>query len=271
MTTSAPTAWAAPELPFGGTQWFPQHRVVAYYGTSGTGSLGVLGAASPDVSAARVAAVAARYRAAGITVVPAFELIVTVADRSPGADGTYSHPISSAAVDRYLRVARAHHIALILDIQPGRANFLPEVQRWAGVLAQPDVGLGLDAEWRMGAGQVPGRSIGHVGAAEVNSVSDWLAGLVRDRGLPQKLFVLHQFTKGMIVDPGAVVAHPELAMVQHLDGFGTRAQKLAKYRSLVRPGQFQLGFKLFYQQDIAMMSPADVVGLKPRPVFVSYE
>jgi hypothetical protein len=270
-TPTTPVVQPLPALPFGGQQWFPQHRVVAYYGSPGTSSLGVLGAASAEVTATRVAQVAAGYRSPGTTVVPAFELIATVADRRPGPDGSYSHMISAASVASYLATARAHHMVLILDVQPGRANFLPVVQRWAGVLAQPDVGLGLDAEWRMTAGQVPGHSIGHVGAAEVNNVTAWLANFVRTRHLPQKLLVMHQFTHGMITDPDDIVAHPELAMVQHLDGFGTRAQKLAKYRSLVRPAQFSLGFKLFYKQDVKLMAPADVLALKPQPAFVSYE
>jgi hypothetical protein len=269
--TTTPTAQALPPLPFGGQQWFPGHRVVAYYGAPGTSSLGVLGAASPDVTAARVSQVAAGYRSAGVSVVPAFELIATVADGGPGPDGSYSHMISAASVQQYLATARAHHMVLILDIQPGRDNFLPAVQRWASVLSQPDVGIGLDSEWRMTYGQIPGRSVGHVGAAEIDTVTAWLANLVRTKHLPQKLVVMHQFTHGMITDPAAIVAHPELAMVQHLDGFGTRAQKLAKYHSIVRPTQFTLGFKLFYKQDIKMMAPADVLALKPQPAFVSYE
>jgi hypothetical protein len=271
VTTTTPGPQALPALPFGGQQWFPQHRVVAYYGSAGTASLGVLGAASPEVTASRLATVAAGYRSTGTTVVPAFELIATVADRGPGPDGSYSHMISASSVSEYLKVAREHHMALILDVQPGRANFLPVVQKWASVLAQPDVGLALDAEWRMDPGKIPGHSIGHVSAQEIDTVSAWLADLVRARHLPQKLFVLHQFTKGMITDPAAITPHPELAMVQHLDGFGTRAAKLAKYRSLVLPKQFTLGFKLFYKQDIAMMRPADVLALKPQPAFVSYE
>jgi hypothetical protein len=268
--TSTPPP-SPPPLPGGGTQWFPDHRVVAYYGTAGTASLGVLGAQSPEASAAKVASVANGFASPGTTVVPTFELIATVADGGPGPDGTYSHPISTDQVEQYLKVAQEHHMELILDIQPGRADFLSQVQHWADVLAQPDVGLGLDSEWRMGPGQVPGRSIGHVDAAEVNSVTDWLANLVRQHNLPQKLVVLHQFTASMITDEGAITAHPELAMVQHLDGFGSRSVKLSVYHRLVQPQQFAPGFKLFYKQDTDMMSPTDVLALDPKPDFISYQ
>jgi hypothetical protein len=273
-TTTTPattTPPAPPPLPGGGTQWFPGHRIVAYYGTPGTASLGVLGAAPPDASADAVTKVAAGYATPGTVPVPAFELIATVADRGPGPDGSYSHPISTAVVQQYLQVARAHHVQLILDVQPGRADFLSRVQHWSDLLAQPDVGLALDSEWRMGPDQIPGHSIGRVDATEINAVTGWLADLVRTDHLPQKLVVLHQFTASMITDPQAVAAHPELALVQHLDGFGTRAAKLAKYPALLRPAQFAPGFKLFYQQDIGLMPPAAVLALNPTPAFVSYE
>ena len=44
----------------------------------------------------------------------------------------------------------------------------------------------------------PGRVIGAVRAEEVNRVSGWLERLRASRGLPEKLFVLHQFRTDMI-------------------------------------------------------------------------
>lgn len=254
-----------------GRQWFPADRLVAYYGTPGTASLGVLGATGPEQAAARVEQVAKSYQTPGKTVVPTFELIATVADPRPGADGSYCHTVNVSQVWTYLRVAREHHMALILDVQPGRANFLSEVKYWAPLLKQPEVGLALDAEWSMGPGQVPARVIGHTDAAHINAVTDWLSRLVRDNHLPQKILLLHQFKASMIVDPAAITPHPELAMVQHLDGFGTRSDKVAIYKSLERPKQFHMGFKLFYKQDIDMMGPANALAISPTPDYVSYQ
>lgn len=259
-------------LPRIGTrQWFPRGRLVAFYGTPGTASLGVLGATGPEQAASRLEKVAGAYRTPGRTVVPTFELIATVADPRPGPAGSYCHPVNTADVWRYLRVAREHHMPLILDVQPGRDRFLPEVQHWAALLSQPDVGLALDSEWRMHGDQVPARVIGHTDAAEINTVTNWLAQLVRRDDLPQKIVLLHQFKDSMIVDPAGIVAHPELALVQHLDGFGSRSAKLAIYRSLRRPAQFHMGFKLFYQQDLAMLSPSAVLSISPAPDYISYE
>lgn len=98
--------------------------------------------------------------------------------------------------------------------------------------------------------------VGHTDAPEINTVTDWLSQLLRRDHLPQKVVLLHQFKASMIVAPQAVVAHPELALVQHLDGFGSRAAKLAIYASLCRLTQFHLGFKPLYRQDMAMLPPA---------------
>lgn len=76
---------------------------------------------------------------------------------------------------------------------------------------EPDVGLALDSEWRMPGGATPGTRIGHVDAHEVNAVSARLARFVRAHRLPQKLFLLHQFTAGMVDNVSKIAPHRELA------------------------------------------------------------
>ncbi len=75
----------------------------------------------------------------------------------------------------------------------------------------------------------------------------------------------------MITDPGAIRRHRGLAMVQHVDGFGTPGQKLGTYHAVVRPRQFHLGFKLFYDEDRHLMRPSRVRAIRPRVSFVSYQ
>jgi hypothetical protein len=200
-----------------------------------------------------------------------YELIVTIADRSPGLDGDYSHDISRSLVERYLRAAHRNGALLLMDIQPGRASFPAVARRWAWALKDPWVGLALDPEWRMKRHQVPGSVIGSVRAAEVNRTSLWLSRLVEREGLPQKLFVLHQFRLAMIPDLADVVHRPGLAMVQHADGFGTQGQKLATYHAIARPRQFRQGFKLFYRADRHLFRPQQVRRLRPAVSFVSYQ
>jgi hypothetical protein len=264
-----------PQLPGGGYRIFGDRAhprfLVAYYGTAQTPSMGVLGASDPDTMQRRLMRAARPFREPGERIQPVYELIATVADRSPGPDHDFSHDIPRALVREYVAAAHRHGALLLLDIQTGRAPFPQVAKRWAWALDKPWVGLALDPEWRMGPHQVPGTVIGSVRAAEVNRTSAWLSRLVRDRGLPEKLFVLHQFRLSMMPDIGRIVHRPGLAMVQHTDGFGTRGQKLATYHAVARPHQFRQGFKLFYHWDVHRFTPQQVRHLRPRVSFVSYQ
>ena len=245
--------------------------LVAYYGTAGTGALGVLGETSPEQMQRRLARAARPFAQPGQPIQPVYELIVTVADRGPGPDGDYSHDIDHDAVRRYVNAAHRHGALLLLDIQPGRSDFLDVAKRWEWALRYPNVGLALDPEWRVGRRQVPAGVIGSVGAAEVNRVSAWLSDLTVSNDLPEKLFVLHQFRTAMVDHIERVLGRPRLAMVQHVDGFGTRAQKLATYAAVSRPQQFAMGFKLSYDEDVNRMGPTEIHRISPRVRFVSFQ
>lgn len=267
----SPSPTPRPQLPLGGRTLLPTYRVVAYYGSEGGPGLGVLGAGTPDEAARRVLAAARPYRAAGRPVHPAMELITTVASAGPGPDGTYSVGLSPASVQRYLDAARRHTMLLLLDLQPGRGDFLTQAKRYEPFLRLPDIGLALDPEWRMRPTEVPARVIGRADAAEINRMSAWLAGIVRGHDLPQKLFVVHQFTETMVVNKRAVVARPGLATVFHVDGFGGQQIKIEKYRQLSVRRPFFNGFKLFYRQDTTMMSPRQAMALRPQPDLITYQ
>jgi hypothetical protein len=267
---SQPPAPKPAQLPLGGTTIFPAYRVVAYYGTAGNPTLGVLGEGSPDAMLPKLRK-AARGFAGGRKIQVAYELIASVAQAGPGKDGDYSQMIDMAKIQRYVDQARRSKVLVILDLQPGRGNFLPQARQLERFLIQPHVGIALDPEWRIPPGKVPGRTIGTVRAAEVNSVSAYVSGLVTQHRLPQKLFVLHQFRASMLPDVQQVRQRPGLAMVQHVDGFGTRSEKDATWNRLHRPHQFHMGYKLFYDEDINRYGPTDVLRFKPVPELVSYQ
>lgn len=258
------------ELPLGGYRIFPDHILVAYYGTATTPAMGVLGEHTPDRITRRLRATARPYGGDGRTVQIVYELIVTIADATPGADGDYSHDIARADVRRYVEAARRNGALLLLDIQPGRSDFLEVATRWQWALEEPHVGLALDPEWRMHR-TVPGTVIGSVSAYEVNRTARWLSQLTKENGLPEKLFVLHQFRTSMIENIGRIGPRANLAMVQHVDGFGTPGQKRATYRTVARPRQFAMGFKLFYDEDRPRMGSAEVHRLRPDVRFVSFQ
>lgn len=245
--------------------------LVAYYGTDGTGSLGVLGERGPDASNARLHRQAAKFRVLGRPIQPVYELIVTIADGHPGKDGDFSHDLSRPQVQRWIDAAHRHDALVVLDLQTGSRDFLTVAKRWSWALADPWVGLALDPEWRMHRGSVPGRVIGHVDAAEINRVSAWLSAFTAQRALPQKLFVLHQFRRQMVRRPQLIRSRPHLASVQHVDGYGTPREKLATYHYVARPRQFTMGFKLFYDEDIHRMGPRAIARIRPKVRFVSFQ
>ncbi len=259
-------------LPHGGRTIFDGNRLlVAYYGTGGTGALGVLGESPPAVMHQRLMKAAKPFWQPGQPITPVYELIVTVADASPGPDGDFSHDISRETVELYVRAAHANGALLLLDIQPGRSDFKSVAQRWAWALQYPNVGLALDPEWRMKRREVPGQVIGSVTADEVNRTSAWLSRLTADHDLPEKLLVLHQFRTDMIENISLVRRRYGLALVQHVDGFGTPGQKLATYHAVEHSSKFAMGLKLFYDEDIRRMGPAAVHRIRPDVRFISFQ
>ena len=257
-------------LPSGRRRLFPDHRVVAFYGAPQAAELGVLGIGSPDSVARKLERQAKPYATRGRPVLGAFELLAVIAADSPGEGELYRTRQEDAIVRRYLEAARRAKAILLLDIQPGRADFLTETKALERWLAEPDVGLALDPEWRMDPGEIPGQTIGSVDADEVNQVSRYLSELVRRERLPEKLMLVHRFTEDMVERPEAIEEPPGVAVTLNVDGFGTKAQKLAKYRELV-PRRFGAGFKLFYREDTGLMTPREVLALRPQPDIVVYE
>jgi hypothetical protein len=263
-----------PELPRGGRTILPRFRVVAFYGAPQDRELGELGIGTPAKVAAKLEKQARPYRRGHRPTLPAFELISTVASGAAGVDGRYSYRQPRTVIDRYLKAARAARALLILDIQPGHVDFMEEVRALRPYLEQPDVSLALDPEWKVQEGQIPGKVIGSTDAATVNQVSAYLSAIVRERTLPQKLLVVHQFTDGMIRDKQLLTQHPGVALTLNVDGFGSQPDKIAKYAEFTRTPaarRFHAGFKLFYREDTNLMAPRQVLRLRPRPELVVYE
>ena len=199
-------------------------------------------------------------------------MIAVVAQGHPGPSGRYRLRHSDATIGRIVGWAEAMDGIAILDIQPGRADFFSEARRLEKWLRHPDVGIALDPEWRMAAGETPGRVIGSVESREVNATSAWVASIVERHDLPEKLFLIHQFTSGMIENKHRIKPRDGLAITFNVDGFGTQSLKIAKYRDFVAQAKhFHRGFKLFYSEDTDTMTPAEVMRLVPRPDVIVYE
>jgi hypothetical protein len=260
------------QLPGGGRTIFPARRVVGFYGAPQSARLGQLGIGTPDEAAARLRRAAKPFELKARPVLLAFELISTIATEAAGADNLHRMQQSDATIERYLLAARKAKALFLLDIQPGRGDFLSEVQRLERWLLEPEVGLALDPEWHVSADQIPGKTIGSVTAEQVNEVSAYLSNLTTKHDLPEKLFVIHQFTHDMIVGRERLVARPGLALTMNVDGFGNPPNKISKYVQFTADEpRFNDGFKLFYEEDTDIMSPRAVLGLAPPPDLVVYE
>lgn len=262
------------ELPGGGLVLFPGRRIVSLYGNPSTRFLGVLGEQGAEEAAERARRVAEPYGADGVEVLPGFEIIATVASVGAGGDGNYSSEMAIDTLRPWVELAGRQGIYVTLDLQPGRTDFLTQAKIYEELLLLPHVGLALDPEWRLKPNQVHLAQIGSVDAAEVNQVAEWLAQLVRDNRLPQKLFIVHQFKLTMITNRASIVRPVELAVMIHADGQGPIATKYATYAALTAPedaDQWWWGWKNFYDEDSPTPTPEQVLELDPLPVYVSYQ
>ncbi|MCL3860904.1 hypothetical protein [Actinotalea sp. K2] len=275
LAWKAATAATGVELPGGGQVLFPGRRMVALYGTPTFPALGLLGEQDVDASIARAQALAAEYQAlTDDVVVPAFEMIATVASADAGADGTYSNKLPVETFVPWVEAAQEAGVYVVIDLQPGRTDFLTQARLYEQLLLYPNVGLALDPEWRLAPDQVHLRQIGSVGAAEINTVVDYLAELTKENQLPQKLLILHQFTLRMISDRASVdTSREELAVLIHADGQGSQPAKADTWNALRRdaPPRVWWGWKNFLDEDTPMLTPEQTFQVQPVPDFVSYQ
>ncbi|MDO4917952.1 hypothetical protein [Kocuria sp.] len=273
--SASPSPAKPAELVGGGTTLFPDRRFVALYGHPGTPGLGALGEQGPEESVTRAKELARSYEPySQEKVVPAFEVIATTASSEPGPDGNYSTESTVEQLMPYIEAAEKNDVYVVLDLQPGQADFLSQAKQYEELLKRPNVGLALDPEWRLAPGQLPLQQIGSVGAGEINETTAWLAGLTRDNQLPQKALILHQFSASMIQNREAInTNHPELAFVLHADGHGTPDLKTGTWNALQEglPQGIRMAWKNFYDEDTPMYTPEQTFALKPKPWFVSYQ
>ncbi len=179
--------------------------LVAYYGTAGTGALGVLGETAPDAmppAAARAAARRSRARPAG-----AAGLRADRHRRRPlaRAGRRLSHDVPEPRCEQLHRRRPPPRRAAAARPPARRSGFLDVARRWEWALR--DRGSG----WRStpsggwaaaGARQADGQRGRRRGQPAAPGSRGWRAR----HACPQKLFVLHQFRTDMIRDISAVAA-----------------------------------------------------------------
>jgi hypothetical protein len=175
----------------------------------------------------------------------------------------------------WVEAAEQNDTYVVLDLQPGRDDFLTQAKAYEELLRRPWVGLALDPEWRLQPGEKPLQQIGHVDIDEVNAVGAWLAALVREHDLPPKVLTLHQFRPSMVRHRDQLdTSLDEVQWLVHADGQGGQGAKQGTWSVLKRemPDGVWLGWKNFEDEDTPMLTPEQTIAqVHPTPQFVSYQ
>jgi hypothetical protein len=259
----------------------PNKRIVAFYGNPLSKRMGILGEIPYDQMLAKLDTIVGEWQAAdpATPVQPALHLIVSVAQGSPGKDGMHRQRSDPDLIEKIYNFAHARGALTILDIQAGKSTIDSELPLLIPFLQRPDVHLGMDPEFYMHynrEGRIPGSKIGAMDASDVNYAIDQLAALVTKYHLPPKVLIVHRFTVNMLQHASDIRLDPRVQVVINMDGWGQPWLKFDTYKTceVDDPVQFT-GFKLFFHNDTrkgdALLSPGEVLALRPRPMYIQYQ
>lgn len=186
--------------------------------------------------------------------------------------------LSKSVIQRYIDYAAANDMIVILDHQIGKFDPIDSLKEMLPFLNLGPVHLALDPEWRT---TKPGQEIGLMYAHEVNSAQRVMQDYMKSQGIIDKrMLIIHQFHPKMIQKREEVVANSDLVdLILNADGFGSPALKKASWNQNVEAENIPLkGFKLFYPKswkktgiDSPIMTPKQVMELKPQPVYINYQ
>ncbi|MDO5712136.1 MAG: hypothetical protein Q4P32_10415 [Micrococcales bacterium] len=274
--TSTPTPTQR-ELPRGGKTLFPTYRLVGYSGIIGSGpGLGRAGVGNVDERMTELLERAKPYAADGRKIMPTLEYIATMVHPCNAAPKCRTRS-TDERIQEHLDAVRKVNGILLLAIQPGRSDFPTEVKAYEKFLKEPDVGVALDPEWRMGPTQVPMKSFGSTSGKELNDTAKYLSGLVQANHLPDKVMLYHMIRINWVRQPQDLKPAPGVTQIVSVDGIGSKAMKTETWNAImkVKPKHVHPGFKMFYSEDTVgawkLMTPTEVMALKPTPEYVLYE
>ncbi len=252
----------------------PANRILTYYGHPHDPNMGILGEYEKEELLAILLEEAARYQAADPSrpVIPAFEVIATVAQNWPTPTGHYLLDTDMKTMKEYADFTAANGLLLFLDLQIGRNTVPAEIAKVMPLLEQPHVHLAIDPEFAMAEGEIPGTHIGQVNAGQVAEAQAILSNLVREKNLPPKILIVHQFKEDMIIGKQDLVPFPGVQVVIESDGFGKPSLKKQVYRILITNDTYEYsGIKHFYRQDTPVMTAAETLALDPSPHLIIYQ
>ena len=255
----------------------PYHRIIAFYGNLYSKRMGVLGENPKKEMLKKLQSEVAKRQATDSTVlaIPALHYIAVSAQSKAGKANRYNMRMPFEQIDTVLAWAKPIKALVFLDIQIGHSSIKEEVTQLETYLAKPNVHLGIDPEFSMKGGHVPGKKIGTLDASDINDAIVILSRIVRKKKLPPKVLAVHRFTQGMVTNYQNIKKVPEVQIVMHMDGFGSQVLKKSTYLRYIyqEPVQFT-GFKLFYKNDNwnnwSMYTPEQLLQLTPKPSYIQY-
>jgi hypothetical protein len=254
----------------------PNRRIVAYYGNPLSRRMGVLGEYEPEQMLRMLDAEVKAWQEAdpATPVQPALHLIAVVAQAGPGRDGMYRARMGDSLIERVARWAASRNALVFLDVQVGRSTLRQELPALARFLQRPNFHLGIDPEFSMKNGGLPGKRIGTFDAEDINYAAEFLQGLVTTHRLPPKVLVVHRFTRNGVTNYRNIRLRPEVQVVMHMDGFGSPWLKQNTFREFIKaePVQFA-GWKQFYKSrnDNPRTPIATIARLNPKVLYIQYQ
>lgn len=257
----------------------PFSRIVAYYGNLYSKQMGVLGEYPEAEMLQKLETEVQKWQIAdpATPAIPALHYIAVVAQSSSGDSGKYRLRMPFSEIDKILAMAAKINAIVFLDVQVGFSNVQAEVPLLEKYLKMPQVHLALDPEFSMKGKYRPGKAVGTLDAADINFASDYLANLVRENKLTPKILIIHRYTQKMVTNYKEIKTLPEVQIIMNMDGWGIAAKKFDTYKQFIyqEPVQFT-GFKLFYKNDTlspgsVVLSPAELLQLRPRPIYIQYQ
>ncbi len=256
------------------TGLLPENRLLLYYGFPQNENMGILGEQDPVALLEALNAQAEEYRAADPDrpVKVGFELIASVAQAYPQDDGSYIADTDEEYLDTYTQFSKEKEILLFLDVQMGMRTPKEDYVGLEPWLKEPHVHLAIDPEFAMREGEVPGVNYGQITGADITEAQNYLVELATKNSIPPKVLIVHQFRLDMIEQKETVAPVPGVQLVIDEDGFGTPEEKTETYEVVIaqQPIEFH-GIKLFYQQDVPLLTPAEVLAFEPTPDVIIYQ
>jgi hypothetical protein len=254
----------------------PEHRIIAFYGNPLSRRMGVLGEYPPDLMLAMLDAEVAAWQAADpeTPVKPALHIIGVVARPEPGTDGKYRGRMADTLIERVAQWAETRDALVFIDLQIGHSTLQEELPRLAPFLRRPNFHLGIDPEFAMRLGGVPGQRIGTYDAEDINYAVRFLSQIAREANVPPKILVIHRFTRRGVTNAQNIRLEPHVQIVMHMDGFGSPTLKRGTFNAYIKtePVQF-VGWKQFYKErnDNPRTTLAEIVALRPKVLYVQYQ